>query len=105
LLAAGYLLHDVFLYEDTDDAQVEGHIMPLSARVSGQVLEVRVVQGQLVHSGDVLVAIDPKDYRIAVEQAQAMLADAKASASMAHPDYFRDRPKQSRFRHDRGGQR
>jgi membrane fusion protein (multidrug efflux system) len=81
LLAAGYLLHDVFLYEDTDDAQVEGHIMPLSARISGQVLEVRVVQGQLVHNGDVLVVIDPKDYRIAVEQAQAMLADAKASAS------------------------
>ena len=81
LLAAGYWLRNAFLYEDTDDAQVEGHIMPLSARVSGQVLEVRVVQGQLVHDGDVLVVIDPKDYRIAVEQAQAMLADAKARAS------------------------
>ena len=81
MLAAGYLLRNAFLYEDTDDAQVEGHIMPLSARISGHVLEVRVVQGQLVHSGDVLVVIDPKDYRIAVEQAQAMLADAKASAS------------------------
>ena len=81
LLTSGYWLRNAFLYEETDDAQVEGHIMPLSARISGHVLEVRAVQGQLVHSGDILVVIDPKDYRIAVEQAQAMLADAKASAS------------------------
>lgn len=81
LITTGYLLRNAFLYEETDDAQVEGHIMPLSARIAGHVLEVRVVQGQLVRSGDTLVVIDPQDYRIAVEQAQAMLADAKANAS------------------------
>jgi membrane fusion protein (multidrug efflux system) len=55
--------------------------MPLSARISGQVLEVRVIEGQIVHSGDVLVVIDPKDYKIAVDQARANLADSEASAA------------------------
>jgi len=55
--------------------------MPLSARISGQVQEVRVIEGQLVHAGDVLVVIDPKDYKIAVDQAKANLADAAATAT------------------------
>jgi membrane fusion protein (multidrug efflux system) len=55
--------------------------MPLSARINGQVLEVHVIEGQLVHAGDVLVVIDPKDYKIAVEQAKANLSDAQASAA------------------------
>jgi membrane fusion protein, multidrug efflux system len=59
---------------------VNGHIMPLSARINGYVLEVPVIEGQLVHAGDLLVTIDPKDYKIAVEQAQATFADAQASA-------------------------
>jgi membrane fusion protein, multidrug efflux system len=67
-------------WESTDDAQVNGHIMPLSARINGYVLEVPVIEGQLVHAGDLLVTIDPKDYKIVVEQAQATFADAQASA-------------------------
>src|SRR6266550_6647499 len=70
LLGAGYFIRNAFFYEDTDDAQVDGHIMPLSARVSGYVHEVPVIEGQIVHAGDVLVTIDPKDYMIAVHQAQ-----------------------------------
>src|ERR1700719_1902635 len=77
----GYLIRNAFLYEDTDDAQVDGHVMPLSARISGQVQEVRVIEGQVVHAGDVLVVIDPKDYKIAVDQAKADLADAEATAA------------------------
>src|SRR5262249_16727258 len=65
LLVAGYFIRNAFFYEGTDDAQVQGHIMPLSARVNGQILEVRVVEGQFVHAGDVLVVIDPRDYKIA----------------------------------------
>jgi len=80
-LVGGYLIRNAFLYEDTDDAQVDGHVMPLSARISGQVQEVRVIEGQLVHAGDVLVVIDPKDYKIAVDQAKANLADAEATAA------------------------
>jgi membrane fusion protein (multidrug efflux system) len=80
-LVGGYFLRSAFLYEDTDDAQIDGHVMPLSARISGQVLEVRVIEGQIVHSGDVLVVIDPKDYKIADDQARANLADSEASAA------------------------
>jgi membrane fusion protein, multidrug efflux system len=77
----GFLLRSSLAWESTDDAQVEGHIMPLSARINGYVLAAPVIEGQLVHAGDVLVTIDPKDYKIAVDQAQATLADAQASAA------------------------
>jgi membrane fusion protein (multidrug efflux system) len=80
-LVGGYFIRNALLYEDTDDAQIDGHVMPLSARISGQVLEVRVIEGQIVHSGDVLVVIDPKDYKIADNQARANLADSEASAA------------------------
>jgi membrane fusion protein (multidrug efflux system) len=80
-LVAGYFIRDAFLYEGTDDAQVDGHVMPLSARINGQLLEVRVIEGQIVHAGDVLAVIDPKDYKVAVDQAKANLADSEASAA------------------------
>ena len=81
VLGTGYFARNAFLFEGTDDAQVDGHIMPLSARVIGYVLEVPVIEGQLVHAGDVIVTIDPKDFEIAMHQAQATLADALASAA------------------------
>ncbi len=84
LVGAGYFIHNALLYEDTDDAQVDGHIMPLSAKISGQVQQVNVVEGQVVHAGDVLVVIDPKDYKVASSQAVANLADAEASAAGSH---------------------
>jgi membrane fusion protein, multidrug efflux system len=81
IVGGGLFLRNSLAWESTDDAQVNGHIMPLSARINGYVLEVPVIEGPLVHAGDVLVTIDPKDYRITVEQVQAMLADAQASAT------------------------
>jgi membrane fusion protein (multidrug efflux system) len=81
LIVAAYFLRNLFLYEDTDDAQVDGHVMPLSARINGQVMKVNFVEGQLVHQGDLLVIIDPADFKIAVMQAEAALADAQASAT------------------------
>jgi len=67
-------------YESTDDAEVDGHLMPLSARISGYVLKVNVDDNQYVHAGDVLVEIDPRDYQVAVDQARAEAADAEATA-------------------------
>jgi membrane fusion protein, multidrug efflux system len=81
VLGTGYFVRNAFLFEGTDDAQVDGHIMPLSARINGYVLEVPVIEGQLVHAGDVVVTIDPKDFEITMHQAQATLADALASAA------------------------
>src|SRR5271168_1633820 len=81
IAGAVYFIRNAFLFESTDDAQVDGHIMPLSARISGYVLKVPVMEGQLVQVGDVLVTIDSQDYEISVNQAQAALADALASAA------------------------
>jgi membrane fusion protein, multidrug efflux system len=67
-------------YESTDDAQVDVHLFPVSARISGYVAKVSVDDNQYVQKGTVLVEIDPKDYEIAVEQAQANLAGAEATA-------------------------
>ncbi len=67
-------------YEATDDAQVDGHINNVSARVSGYVLKVNVDDNQYVEKGAVLVQIDPRDYQVARDRAKAELADAEATA-------------------------
>ena len=81
IIGGGLFVRNSLASESTDDAQVNGHIMPLSARINGYVLEVPFIEGQLVHAGDVLVTIDPRDYKIAVEQARATFADSQASAT------------------------
>jgi membrane fusion protein (multidrug efflux system) len=67
-------------YESTDDAQADVHLYPVSARISGYVVKVNVDDNQWVEKGTVLVEIDPKDYEVAVAQAQANLASAEATA-------------------------
>src|SRR5256885_10335446 len=64
--------------ESTDDAQIEGDIIPISARVGGTVKAVLVEDNQYVEAGTVLVQIDPTDYAVAERHAQADLADAEA---------------------------
>lgn len=66
-------------YESTDDAQVDGHINPISARISGHVTEVLTEDERFVNAGDVLVRIDPKDYEVAVAKAEADVASAEAT--------------------------
>ena len=81
---AGFFLWRYFnTYEDTDDAQVDGHIDAISARISGNVTEILVEDQQYVKAGDVLVRIDPRDYQVAVAKAQADLSDAEASVADA----------------------
>jgi membrane fusion protein, multidrug efflux system len=67
-------------YESTDDAQVDVHLYPVSSRVAGYVTKVNVDDNQYVQKGAVLVEIDPKDFELAVEQANASLASAEAIA-------------------------
>ncbi len=81
VVAGGFFLYRYFSsYESTDDAQVDGHLMPISARISGYVTNVNVDDNQVVKAGAVLVQIDPKDYQVALDQAEADLADARAQA-------------------------
>ena len=70
-------------WEDTDDAEIDGHIYPISARVAGQVVKVNYDDGQVVHKGDVLVQIDPTDYQVALARAQADYQDTQAQAQAA----------------------
>jgi membrane fusion protein, multidrug efflux system len=67
----------------TDDAQIDGHILPLSARVGGTVQEVHAQDNEYVPAGTVLVQIDPTDYKVALDRAEAELAAATSSASAA----------------------
>jgi membrane fusion protein (multidrug efflux system) len=81
LLVAGVLLWRYFSsYESTDDAQVDVHLYPVSARISGYVIKVNVNDNQYVEQGTVLVEIDPRDYQVAVDKARADLASAEATA-------------------------
>jgi membrane fusion protein (multidrug efflux system) len=72
--------------ESTDDAQIDGHIISVSPRITGHVLEVLVEDEQVVKKGDVLVKLDPKDYEVAVAKAQADLQDAMASLESSRTD-------------------
>jgi membrane fusion protein, multidrug efflux system len=69
--------------ESTDDAQVDGHIVPIAARVGGTVAAVKVEDNQVVEAGAVLVEVDPRDYRIALQRAEADYADAQAALAAA----------------------
>ncbi len=81
LLVGGFFLWRYFdSYESTDDAQADVHLYPVSARISGYVVRVNVEDNQWVEKGTVLVEIDPKDYEVAVAQAQANLSNAEATA-------------------------
>jgi membrane fusion protein, multidrug efflux system len=81
LVVGGVFLWRYFSsYESTDDAQADVHLYPVSARVSGYVVRVNVDDNQWVERGTALVEIDPKDYEVAVAQAQANLQSAEATA-------------------------
>ena len=83
MLIGGLFLWRYFgTYESTDDAQADVHLYPVSARVSGYVVRVNVNDNQWVEKGTVLAEIDPKDYEVAVAQAQANLGNAEATAKL-----------------------
>lgn len=69
--------------ESTDNAQIEGDIVPISSRVGGTVRQVLVSDNQYVEAGTVLVEVDPTDYNVALLRAEAELADARANAQAA----------------------
>ncbi len=84
LLVIGFFAYRYFTsYESTDDAQIDGHINSVSARISGHVIKLNVQDNQYVAAGTVLVEIDPADYQLAYDKAKADYADARAAALAA----------------------
>jgi membrane fusion protein (multidrug efflux system) len=83
VLAAGAWVWATAGQQSTDDAQVDAHVAPVAARVSGTVTQVLVKDNQQVNEGDTLVVIDPRDYQVALDRAKAELATAEADASVA----------------------
>lgn len=65
-------------HESTDDAFVDGHIIPISPKVSGYVAKLHITDNQHVNKGDVLIEIDPRDYEARLAEAQASLEAAIA---------------------------
>ena len=70
-------------HESTDDAQIDGHITQVAARVGGPIVKVAVDNNDKVDTGALLIQIDPRDYQVALDRARAELADAQAQAAAA----------------------
>lgn len=85
ILVVGVLLfwwHSTY-YEDTDDAQVNGHLVQISSRIAGNVIKVYVEDNSQVEAGQVIAELDPKDFQTAVQQDQANLGSAEAAYEAA----------------------
>ena len=83
-LAAGvYYFRFVLPYESTDNAFIEGNVIPMASQVPGRVAELLVKDNQAVKQGDVLLKIDPRDYETSLAQARADLAAASSRVEQA----------------------
>ena len=69
--------------ESTDDAMIDAHTIPISAKVPGYVTKLNVADNQLVKKSDLLVAIDPRDYQLRLDAANANFASAQVTAQNA----------------------
>ncbi|HEV7553445.1 MAG TPA: HlyD family secretion protein [Candidatus Angelobacter sp.] len=85
LLVGGFFIWRYYsVRESTDDAQIDGHINPISPRVTGTVVHVLHDDNEVVQAGTLLVELDPKDYQVAVDRARADLANAQANSTAAN---------------------
>lgn len=73
-----YSIHNVY-YKSTDDAFIEGHIISVSPRVEGQVIQLRIEDNQEVKKGDLLLEIDPNDYIVKLKQSESKLEEARSA--------------------------
>lgn len=74
-------VHSTF-FQSTDDAFVEGRLISVAPRVSGPVIDLLVDDNDEVKAGELLVEIDPADYEVKLQQAEAKLAEAKAQLNV-----------------------
>jgi len=73
-------------FEETDDAQVDGHLNPIAARVDGTIRSVYVDDNAVVGSGQILIELDPADNQVALDQARAQFDQATAQLGASHPN-------------------
>src|SRR5208283_6107421 len=73
----------------TRDGTVRAYVVTIAPQVAGQIASLPVLDNQFVHKGDLLMQIDPSSYTIAVQQAEAEVAQAKAVAENAEAEWMR----------------
>lgn len=83
VVAIGFWWRSTFS-EDTDDAQINGHLIQVSARITGHVQKVYVNENEKVERGALIAELDPSDFQVALERAQGALAGAEAAAAAAN---------------------
>jgi membrane fusion protein (multidrug efflux system) len=83
IAGTAYYLIQVAPFESTDDAFIDGHVIAISPQVSGLVAAVHFDDNQMVHKGDLLVELDPTDYRVALDQARGAEVAAKGKVEEA----------------------
>lgn len=84
-ICVGWYFHSRGI-EDTDDAQVDGHLVPVASRVEGTIQSVTVDDNQTAAAGKILVQLDPRDYQVALDQAQAQYDRAAAELAASAPN-------------------
>ncbi len=73
-------------FESTDDAYVDAHISGIAARIAGTVTAVYVEENQFVKVNEVLVDLDPRDLKVALEQARSQLSQAQEQIHAQQPN-------------------
>ena len=95
VLLSGGIMIDSMLYQSTDDAYVESHLVQIAPKVGGQVVEVFIDDNQRINEGDVVIKIDDTDFKVKFAQADAnyqrallnqKIASANLSASNSEID-------------------
>jgi membrane fusion protein (multidrug efflux system) len=85
----GYFIYEHMTYVTTDNAQIEAHSVMLAPKVGGFIVEVKVVEGQKVKKGDLLVRIDDRDYQNAYTQAKGELTSLVARKNDSERNFQR----------------
>ena len=78
---AALFIHHALVYEETDDAYIDGHVHQISSRVAGSVTEVLVNENEAVKAGQVLARLDPLEFDIALQKERAALAQEEAGVA------------------------
>jgi multidrug resistance efflux pump len=89
LLLAWALWWHYFRSPWTRDGRVRAEVVNIAAQISGQVIDLKVIDNQTVKKGDILFVIDPVDYRLALTQAESTLQSRQYNAQIAEQDSLR----------------